>query len=144
MTGLSEQSNPIERLFAIADKLRCDAQGIELGEWLCAALEMHLRESIPLDRALGLSGRLGRSPAFRYHYCCRRSHLLNALSHCDGDYILLAAEAERFEKRVWPMYRDKSSPPADWSPLRASLHAAFRVGIGVPTTAPGLRKALQN
>ncbi|MBD5805340.1 hypothetical protein AZOA_47930 [Azoarcus sp. Aa7] len=106
------------------------------------AIDAHVRDGESLDRALGLAGTLGRSPRFEILRRDRNHHLVLALAHLGGDYARLADEVARFELRLWPAWRYRTEHDPLWSPARRAVFAAFRVGVPVPCTVPGLRKAL--
>jgi hypothetical protein len=133
--------NPIDSLVRIAEQLR-SAGDMAHAEWIDTAITRHIETGDSLDRALGLSGSLGRSPRFAYLRRERGRHLADALRHLGDDLPRLADEIKRFETRVLRALRCRSSPPADWSPARVAIHRAFLVGLSVPASVDGLRKAL--
>lgn len=134
--------NPIDRLLCIAEELRLCLGDNDQAHWLLDACQRHIEGGESLDRSLGLTGALGRSPRFEYLRRERNRHLAEALWNLFGDYRLLAGEIKCYELRVPRTCRQRKDTAPDWTPARAAIHAAFRVGIGVPTTADGLRKAL--
>lgn len=134
-------ANPIDRLLGIAERLR-GLEDTENADWLHEAVMRHVEAGELIDRALGLSGNLGRSPRFDYLRRERNRHLDEALHHIGGEYARLATEIHRFETRILPAWRHRHDPPGDWPPVRVAIHRAFRVGIAVPASADGLRKAL--
>lgn len=132
--------NPIDRLYLAADLVgMVDA---DLAQWLQGAIAEHVGSGTSMDRALGLAGSLGRSPRFEYLRRERDSHLAAALAHLGGDFCALASEASAFERRIWPAWRYRDAPDPAWPPVRRILHAAFRLGLRVPATVDGLRRAL--
>lgn len=133
--------NPIDSLLCIVEQLRLSGDVVH-AEWIDTAVARHVEKGESLDRALGLSGSLGRSPRFAYLRRERRHHLADALRHLGGDLPRLADEIKRFETRVLPTWRCCASPPPDWLPARVAIHRAFRVGLSVPASVDGLRKAL--
>lgn len=137
----AQPANPIDRLLDIAERLRGSGD-TENAEWLREAVMRHIETGELIDRALGLSGNLGRSPRFDYLRRERNRHLDEALRHVGGEYARLAAEIHRFETRLLPAWRHRHDPAGDWQPVRVAIHRAFRVGMAVPASADGLRKAL--
>jgi hypothetical protein len=134
-------ANPIDRLLGIVERLRgLDDTGD--ANWLREAVMRHVESGELIDRAFGLSGSLGRSPRFDYLRRERNRHLEEALRHVGGEYARLVAEINCFETRILPAWRHRHDPLGDWPPVRAAIHRAFRVGMTVPATADGLRKAL--
>lgn len=133
-------ANPIDRLTLAAELLQ--PADPELAQWLAVAIDAHVREGASLDRALGLSGNLGRSPRFEILRRERDRHLAVALAHLGGDYARLADEVNRFELRLWPAWRYRAERDPRWSPARCAVFEALRVGMAVPATVPGLRKTL--
>lgn len=133
-------ANPIDRL-ALAVGLLQPADP-DLANWLAMAIDAHVRDGESLDRALGLAGSLGRSPRFEILRRERNHHLTLALTQLGGDYARLADEVARFELRLWPTWRYRTERDPMWSPARGAVFEAFRVGVPVPGTVPGLRKAL--
>lgn len=134
-------ANPIDRLLAITERLRA-LNDTENADWLSAAVMRHVESNELLDRALGLSGNLGRSPRFDYLRRERNHYLAEALRCAGGEYTQLAAEIQLFENRLLNVWQHRADPPRDWQPVRVAIHRAFRVGATVPATAGGLRKAL--
>lgn len=134
-------ANPIDRLLCIAERLR-GIDDAENADWLREAVMRHVETGELIDRALGLSGNLGRTPRFDYMRRERNRHLDEALRHVGGEYARLVAEIHCFETRILPAWRHRHDSPGDWPPVRVAIHRAFRVGMAVPATADGLRKAL--
>lgn len=134
------EANPIDRLVQAADLLQ--PSDPELAQWLAQAIDAHVRDGESLDRALGLSGNLGRSARFEVLRRERDRHLAEALAQLDGAYNRLASEITCFERRVWPAWRYRESPDPMWTSVRRCVFEAFRVGLRVPATVPGLLKAL--
>lgn len=141
MICAAPHTNPIDRLLRIAERLR-GLDDAENADWLMTAVMRHVETGELIDRALGLSGNLGRSPRFDYLRRERNRHLDEALRNVGGEYARLVAEIDYFETRILPAWRGRHDPPGDWTPVRAAIHRAFRVGMKVPATADGLRKAL--
>lgn len=141
MTCAATHANPIDRLLDIAERLR-GLDDHESADWLRAAVMQHVESNELLDRALGLSGSLGRSPRFDYLRRERNHHLAEALRCVGGDYAQLAAEIQLFKNRLLNVWQHRTDPPHDWLPVRAAIHRAFRVGMTVPASSDGLRKAL--
>lgn len=144
MTVDTQDENPIDRLLIIAEELRLCLGDEERAAWLLEAIRRHTEGGVPFDKALGLSGELGRNARFEYLWRERNRHLVKALSHYGSDYRLLAGEIVRFKGRLWDAWQYRAEPAPDWTPARVAIHAAFRVGLKVPATAAGLRKALEN
>ena len=142
MLRLTPQENPIDRLLCIAEELRLCLGDIDQAQWLLDACQRHIEGGASLDRSLGLTGTLGRSPRFEYLRRERNRHLAEALRDLYGDFRLLADEIQRYELRVPRAWRHRKEPAPDWTSARVAIHAAFRVGIGVPATADGLKKTL--
>lgn len=141
MIYAAPHTNPVDRLLDIAERLRAlDDAGN--ADWLRAAVMRHVETGELIDRALGLSGNLGRSPRFDYLRRERNRHLDEALRNIGDEYARLAAEIQRFESRLLPAWRHRHETPGNWPPVRVAIHRAFRVGIAVPSSADGLRKAL--
>lgn len=134
--------NPIDRLFCIAEQLRLCLGDIDQAQWLRDACLRHIEVGASLDRSLGLTGTLGRSPRFEYLRRERNRNLVDALRELYGDFRLLADEIRRYKLRVPSVLRYRKEPASDWTSARVAIHAAFRVGIGVPATADGLRRTL--
>lgn len=141
MICAAPHANPIDRLLGIAEQLH-GLGDAENADWLRAAVMRHVETSELIDRVLGLSGNLGRSPRFDYLRRERNRHLDEALRNVDGEYARLAAEINCFERRILPAWRHRHDPPDDWPAVRVAIHRAFRIGMAVPATADGLRKAL--
>lgn len=141
MICAAPSANPIDRLLGIAEHLRA-LDDTENADWLRDAAMRHVASGESIDRALGLSGNLGRSPRFDYMRRERNRYLAEALRYVGGEYARLAKEIELYECRILPAWRHRSDPPHDWPPVRAAIHRAFRVGMAVPASIDGLRKAL--
>lgn len=141
MICVAPHANPIDRLLVIAERLRA-LDDTENADWLTEAIMRHVETGELIDRAFGLSGNLGRSPRFDYLRRERNRHLDEALRNVGGEYARLVAEIRCFETRLLPVWQHRHDPPGDWTPVRVAIHRAFRVGITVPATADGLRKAL--
>ncbi|GEM_PF-1546730 len=124
-------------LLEIADS---DEQLSPLGD----ALRAYFSGAGSLDKCLGLVGKPGKrriSTRFRKHE--RDRHLRAAWALCVGESdwarsCNLTDEIRRFASIIWPRWRELREPPADSSQLRAHLFWAFKQGLLVPETAPGI------
>lgn len=134
-------ANPIDRLLGIAERLRA-LDDTENADWLLGAVMRHVESGELIDRVFGLSGNLGRSPRFDYLRRERNRYLAEALRCVGGEYVRLAAEITLYECRILSAWRHRPDPPHDWPPIRVAVHRAFRVGMTVPASVDGLRKAL--
>lgn len=141
MTCAAQHANPIDRLLGIAERLRA-LDDTESADWLRGAVMRHVESEELIDRALGLSGNLGRSPRFEYLRRERNRHLAEALRCVGGDYAKLAAEIQLFKNRLFNVWQHRADPPSDWQPVRLAIHRAFRIMEVVPATVEGLRLAL--
>lgn len=134
-------ANPIDRLLGIAERLRA-VDDTESADWLRDAVMRHVESGELIDRVFGLSGNLGRSPRFDYLRRERNRYIAEALRCVGGEYVRLAAEIRLFENRLLNVWQHRIHPPPDWPPVRVAIHRAFRVGMTVPASVDGLRKAL--
>lgn len=106
-------------------------------------------QAASLDEALKLGGRAGLEHArSRYRRRLRDRHLKDAaaLLNAAGIWsasVALAAEVERFERRLWPKWRDLPEPPPGCASINAHLWRARRInGKSLPSTPEGLRQRL--
>lgn len=132
-------SCPIDRLHAVVAIVQTCSP--ELSSWLSDALEDHIRLGNSIDYGLGLVGHLGRSPRFKYLERQRAIHLEAALAALGGDVHRLAQEVRSFEE-VPAVERGAPEPRPHWQPWRRHIHAAARLGLKVPSSVPGLEKAI--
>lgn len=135
-------ANPIDALLAMVDII--GAHDANLAGVLRGALVLHIRDGVPLDKSLGLSGRLGRAPRTEWKLRARNSYLLNALAALEGDYDRLAEEVRHYLNRIPDYQRERTNAPSDWPDWRRLIHAAAQINSGLPDTQRGLRKALTN
>lgn len=134
--------NPIRRV-RIAARLLREKHG-ELAAWIEAAVQEHIQQGTDMDKALGFSGTLGRTPRFDVLRLQRNRLLSRALLHLHGDMRSLHREVLLYLERV-PAYRkDQPLPDMSWSAARRLIHRASHQGLGLPATLDGLRKALRN
>lgn len=114
----------------------------DLAIWLREAVLAHIREGTPLDRALELSGSLGRSARFAWMRTRRDAHLQRALVLLEGNHAALAEEVRRYLRRLPSCVRAQQEPPSDWPEWRREIHRAAAIGLPMPESRDGLRKAL--
>lgn len=131
--------NPVT-LMRIACRLLRERQPL-VAAWLTAGLAEHVDTGEDIGAALGFCAPDGaRSPRTLY-LLGRRDRLLRAaLGEVGGSYARLAREVAAFERL--PSQLKENTPRHGSSRLRRFVHEAWRVGLGVPATAPGLRYAL--
>lgn len=129
----------------LGDLLRCAdivaASDPDLGRWLLSGLMSYVRNDEPLDRSFSLRGSLGRSPRFTFLRAKRDAHLAHALQLLGGNYATLAEEVRRV-CRAPTSIMELPEPPPSWPEARQAIHRAAAVGLSLPETRDGLRRAL--
>lgn len=133
--------NPIRRARIAARLLR--GHHPQLAQWLETAVQEHIRHGTDMDHALGFAGALGRSPRFDVLRARRNRLLSRALIALRGDVRALHREVVLYLERVPQLMREKAEPDPHWTAARRLIHRAHFLGLGVPATIDGLRKALR-
>jgi hypothetical protein len=121
-----ENLNPIDRLYIIAEQVRC-AGDQENFDWMMRAIDKHVRTGASLDESLALKG---KSPerSQRWRIIDRQQAMLirDALWLCDGNKAELARQIKQYKLRKQAIYANKEAP-ADWPELTKLIHAACRL-----------------
>lgn len=134
-------ASPIRRMRIAARLLR--GHHPELAQWLEAAVQAHVHQGIDMDHTLGFAGTLGRTPRFEELRIRRNRLLSRALILLHNDMHTLHFEVQRYVERTTTVQRDRIEPDASWPVARQLIHRAHQLGLGMPGTLPGLRKALR-
>lgn len=132
--------NPVLRAQFAARLLRELHPG--LAEWLAQGVQAHIERGIELGAALGFSGKLGRTPRFKVLCAMRNALLRDALRELDGSLPALVRAVRTYEGSVGASDRRRAQPPAHWTNDRKLIHQAAQIGMGLPATDLGLRKAV--
>lgn len=121
-------------------------------DWLLQGLLRALRQGIPVDQALGLSGPGLEPLALRIRRMQRDLHLADAaLAVTLDDGLSLWARCKRlaplvkqFETRLWSRaaVQHLQAPLSDWPIWQCHVFLAFRTGLSVPSSASGLNERL--
>ncbi len=135
-------ASPIRRMRIAARLLR--GHHPELAQWLETAVQAHVTQGIDMDHTLGFAGTLGRTPRFDELRTRRNRLLSRALVLLHNDMHTLHFEVQRYLERTPAAQRDRTAPDANWPVARQLIHRANHLGLGLPGTLPGLRKALRH
>lgn len=127
---------PIEKLIRVCELLH--QADPDLGRLFADALHQHIFDDVSLDKALGLSGI--HRPRYAYLRRLRDAHLAQALAGLGGELKRLETEIATYKTRVPSHVREAPLAPADWPDWRKALHAAARLGVGLPGSRTGLKK----
>lgn len=126
-----------------ASMLAAGVKDDAIDAWLRAGVARYLAQngSITLEAALGL-------PRRRPTKAMRDFWLAAAANHFpESSYkraAALLAAVQKFELRTWPCWCNHKAPPASADALEQALFHAFKTGVGIPGSAQGLMKILNN
>lgn len=134
--------SPIRRMRIAARLLRGHHR--ELALWLENAVQRHVHDGTDMDHTLGFAGVLGRTPRFDTLRAQRNRLLSRALVHLHNDVRALHREVWLYTERVPLVLRERTEPDPSWHAARRLVHRAHQLGLGVPNTLDGLRKALRH
>lgn len=135
-------ASPIRRMRIAARLLR--GHHHELAHWLETAVQTHVTQGTGMDHTLGFAGTLGRTPRFEELRTRRNRLLSRALVHLHGDVRALHHEVLMYVERVPAPQRDRAEPDPSWHAARRLIHRAHQLGLSVPNTLDGLRKAVRH
>lgn len=115
----------------------------EIDAWLRAGVARYLAQdgAITLEAALGLPRRKP-TKAMRDFWLAAAANHFHGSSFKRGKALLEAVQ--KFELRTWPSWCNHKAPPAHADALEQALFHAFKANVGMPGSAQGMKKILEN